>query len=108
MLTLICVITALLHIAFAGARVTLSLFALELGASALTVGVLISLLAVVPMAFAVSWGRYIDRVGVRRPRYAGPAALLAAVTAAFALPRLEMLFLVSAVAGSGFMIFHIA
>jgi predicted MFS family arabinose efflux permease len=108
MLHLICAITILVHLAFAGARVTLSLLALDLGASALTVGVLISLLAVVPMAFAVSWGRYIDRVGVRRPMYAGAAALLAAVTAAFAVPRLEMLFLVSAVAGSGFMIFHIA
>jgi predicted MFS family arabinose efflux permease len=108
MLYLICVLTVLLHLAYAGARVNLSLFALDLGASALTVGILISLLAVVPMTFAVSWGRYIDRVGVRRPMYAGAIALLAALVTAYALPRLEVLFAVSAVAGSGFMIFHIA
>ncbi|MEA3154620.1 MAG: hypothetical protein QOK44_2209, partial [Betaproteobacteria bacterium] len=64
-------ITVLLHLAFAGSRVTLSLFALSLGASAATVGLLMSLLAVVPMIFAVSWGRYIDRVGVRMPMYVG-------------------------------------
>lgn len=104
----IALLTVLLHLAFAGARVTLSLFALNLGASALTVGVLISVLAIVPMAFAVSWGRYVDRVGVRGPMYAGTVALLTALVAAFAVPRLEMLFVVSALAGSGFMIFHIA
>src|SRR5688572_30790095 len=107
-LYIIAALTVLLHLAFAGARVTLSLFALHLGASALTVGILISLLAIVPMIFAVSWGRYIDRAGVRGPMYAGAGALLAGLLAAVALPRLEVLFVVSTLAGSGFMIFHIA
>ena len=101
----IALLTVLLHLAFAGARITLSLFALHLGASALTVGIVMSLLAIVPMLFSVTWGRYIDRVGVRGPMYTGAAALLAALLAAFAVPRLEMLFVVSALAGSGFMIF---
>jgi predicted MFS family arabinose efflux permease len=101
-------ITVLLHLAFAGSRVTLSLFALSLGASAATVGLLMSLLAVVPMIFAVSWGRYIDRVGVRMPMYVGVLAVLGALLAAFAVPRLETLFIVSALSGSGFMFFHIA
>ena len=104
----IAVLTILLHVAFAGARVTLSLFALGLGASAATVGILMSLLAIVPMVFAVKWGRYVDRVGVRVPLYAGIGAQLAALIAAFVFPRLETLFFVSALAGSGFMIFHIA
>lgn len=107
-LYLIGLLTVLLHLAFAGTRVSLSLFALHLGASAATVGVLMSLLAVVPMMFALSWGRYIDRVGVRGPMYAGIALLLTALLAAFAVPRLEMLFVVSALAGSGFTIFHVA
>ena len=104
----IALLAVLLHLAYAGARVTLSLFALHLGASALTVGALISVLAIVPMVFAVSWGRYVDRVGVRGPMYAGTAAVLIALLAAFTVPRLEMLFVVSALAGSGFMFFHIA
>lgn len=104
----IAVLTVLLHLAFAGLRVAQSLFALHLGASAATVGILMSLLAIIPMIFSVSWGRYIDRVGVRMPMYAGTCAILVATLAAFAAPRLETLFVVSAVAGSGFMFFHIA
>ena len=107
-LRLIALLTVLLHLAFAGARVTLSLFALDLGASAATVGVLVSLLALVPMFFAVRWGRYVDRVGVRGPMYTGVAALLAALVLAWSVPRMEALFAVSALAGCGFSIFHIA
>jgi predicted MFS family arabinose efflux permease len=108
MLYRIALLTILLHLAFAGTRVTQSLFALHLGASAATVGMLMSLLAIVPMIFAVSWGRYIDRIGVRTPMLTGAAAVLAALIVAVALPRLETLFVVSALAGSGFMYFHIA
>ena len=104
----IAILTVLLHLAFAGARVTLSLFALDLGASAASVGVLIALLALVPMFFAVKWGRYIDRVGVRRPMYIGSVTLLAALAIGCAMPRLEALFVVSTVAGCGFSLFHIA
>lgn len=82
-LHLIALLTVLLHLAFAGARITLSLFALKLGASPLTVGLVMSLLAIVPMLFAVSWGRYVDRVGVRGPMLAGSAAVLAAMLLAF-------------------------
>lgn len=106
-LYLIALLTVLLHLAFAGARITLSLFALNLDATPLTVGLLMSLLAIVPMLFAVSWGRYVDRVGVRGPMLAGSAAVLAAMLFAFLVPRLEMLFLVSVLAGSGFILFHI-
>ena len=108
MLYLMAVLAGLVHVTFSGARVTLSLFALDLGASALTVGLVMSMLSVVPMLFAVSWGRLIDRIGVKGPMYAGTAALLAGVLVAFALPRLETLFVASALVGSGFYLFHIA
>jgi predicted MFS family arabinose efflux permease len=104
----IALLTVLLHLAFAGARVTLSLFALHLGASAASVGVLVALLALVPMFFAVKWGRYVDRVGVRGPMYAGVGGLLAALVLGWSVPRLEALFAVSVLAGCGFSIFHIA
>lgn len=107
-LRLIALLTVLLHLAFAGARVTLSLFALHLGASAATVGILVSLLALVPMFYAVKWGRYVDRVGVRGPMCAGVVAMLAALVLAWSVPRMEALFAVSVLAGCGFSIFHIA
>ena len=42
----------LLHTGVAGARVTMSLFALHLGASPFTIGVLMALLALLPMMIA--------------------------------------------------------
>ena len=107
-LYLVALLTVLLHLAFAGARVTLSLFALHLGASAATVGIVVSLLALVPMFYAVKWGRYVDRVGVRGPMYAGVLALLAGLVIGWVAPRLEALFVVAVLAGCGFSIFHIA
>ena len=100
-------LTVILHQAFAGSRVTLSLLALHLQATPLTVGVLISLLAAVPLVFAVGWGRTIDRIGVRKPLLIGACLVLGALLLAAALPRIEVLFIVSAVAGSGFMLVHI-
>ena len=93
--------------AFAGARVTLSLFALHLGATPFTVGIIISLIAVVPMVFSVRWGRRIDRAGIYKPMLLGAALVLAGLLLAFALPRIETLFAVSVLMGSGFMLYHI-
>lgn len=104
----IALLTVLLHLAFAGLRVTLSLFALDLGASAATVGVLVALLALLPMLLAVRWGRFIDRVGVRRPMLIGGVTLFAALAIGWLVPRMEALFVVSVLAGVGFNIFHIA
>ncbi|HSB78116.1 MAG TPA: MFS transporter [Candidatus Methylomirabilis sp.] len=97
-----------LHTAFAGVRVSLSLFALSLQASPFTVGSIISLLALLPMLFSVHAGRGIDRIGVRRPLLGGTASVICGIVLAYLVPRLEMLFLVSCLVGSGFMLFHIA
>ena len=98
----------LLSLAFAGFRVNLSLFALSLGASPFTVGVAVSLLAILPMIFAVTAGRVIDRVGVRTPMLLAAGAMIVGLGLAYAVPRIEILFIVSPLVGSGFMLFHIA
>jgi predicted MFS family arabinose efflux permease len=97
-----------LHAAFAGFRVNLSLFALSLQASPFTVGLILSLLALLPTLFSVHTGRVIDRIGVRRPLLAGTASVICGIALAVLVPRLDMLFLVSCIVGSGFMLFHIA
>ena len=97
-----------LHAAFAGVRVSLSLFALSLKASPFTVGLILSLLALLPTLFSVHAGRVIDRIGVRRPQLAGTVSVVCGIALAFLVPRLEMLFMVSCLVGSGFMLFHIA
>ena len=107
-LYLVVLLTILLHLAFAGSRVTLSLFAISLQASPFTVGVIMSLLAALPMLFSVHAGRAIDRIGVRRPMLIGAGAVVAGMLLAGAFPRLATLFLVSTLVGSGFILFHIA
>lgn len=105
---LIFVLTVLTHLSFAGCRVILALTAIHFQATPFTVGVILSLLAIVPMIFAVSWGRFVDRVGVRGPMLTGIVAILAAMVLGWAVPRLETLFIVSTVSGSGFILYHIA
>jgi len=100
--------TIMLHLAYAGARVTLSLFALSMQASPFTVGVLLSLLALVPMTFSVAMGRMIDRIGVRRPMLVGATLLFTGIMVAVISPTLPALFATSCLAGSGFILFHIA
>lgn len=101
-------LTILLHLAYAGGRVVLPLFALNLGATPATVGIMMSLLAALPMLFSIRAGRAVDRIGARRPMLVGAAATVTALVLACAVPRLEVLFAVSALAGSGFYLFHIA
>jgi predicted MFS family arabinose efflux permease len=104
----IVVLTVLTHLSFAGCRIIMSLTAIHYEATPFTVGVIMSLLTVIAMLFAVRWGRWVDRVGVRGPMLAGAAAILAAMVLVWAVPRLETLFVASPLAGAGFFLFHIA
>ena len=101
-------LTVLTHLSFAGCRVILSLTAIHYGASPFIIGVVLSLLTVIPILFALRWGRWVDRAGVRGPMFAGVAAILLAMVLGWAFPRLETLFVVSPLAGSGFFLYHIA
>jgi len=87
---------------------TTILFALELGASEFTVGLLMSLFALLPMLLSVSAGRLIDRAGPRRPLAVSLAALVAATALPFVFPVLEALYLSSTLLGVSFMYVHIA
>jgi MFS family permease len=101
-------LTVLTHLSFAGCRVILSLTAIHYGASPFIIGVVLSLLTVIPILLALSWGRWVDRVGVRVPMLVGIVAILLAMVLGWAFPRLEMLFVVSPLAGAGFFLYHIA
>lgn len=98
----------LAHIAFTGGRVTLTLYAIKLHAPTLVVGLLVSLLSVVPMFLSVHMGRWSDRVGVFKPSL---TALVIIVTGIL-LPALQasvaILCIASIMLGSGFMLIHIA
>ncbi|MDH4172687.1 MAG: MFS transporter [Betaproteobacteria bacterium] len=107
-LRLIIVLTVLAHVGFVGSRVTVSLHAIALGASPLTVGVLMSLYAALPMLLAVHAGRRIDRAGVAGPLFAGLLAVSAGVLLPAAWPSLGALFFAATLIGTGFLFVHVA
>jgi MFS family permease len=86
---------------------TTSLFALHLGASEFTVGLLMALFAVFPMMLSLTAGRFIDRVGPRRPLLGGFACLTAGVALPFAVPSLHTLYVSCVLIGTSFMFLHI-
>jgi predicted MFS family arabinose efflux permease len=106
-LVLIVTATVLAHAAFNGSRVTISLYALSLGATPLLVGGLMSLYAALPMFISVRSGRHVDRVGVRTPIIAATGLLALAVALPGILPGITPLFFAAAAIGCGFMLFHI-
>ncbi len=96
------------HASFGGARLAISLQALHLQASALTVGLLMSLLMLVPTFVAVHVGRWVDRAGYVRPTVLALGGLVAGELAAALLPSLAGLAVASMVVGSSFMLGHVA
>ncbi|MGP1678184.1 MAG: MFS transporter [Burkholderiales bacterium] len=101
-------LTILVHAAFNGSRMLVSLYAIHLHASTFTVGVLISSYALLPMLFAVSAGRLVDRSGARWPLFGASVAVALGTLLPFVWPRLETLYAASMLIGTGFMMFHVA
>ena len=84
-----------------------TLFALHLGAADLSVGVLMSLFALLPMLLSVSAGRLIDRVGPRRPLLGALAALALGASLPFLVPSIPTLYICASLMGLAFMLVHI-
>jgi predicted MFS family arabinose efflux permease len=105
---LVVLLSVLNSIGQRGSKVVVSLYALELGASSFTVGVLAALYAVFPLVLAVHAGRASDRIGMRTPILAGAATMAAGL----ALPALGggigVLLLCPALVGLGHIFFHVS
>lgn len=96
------------HTALAGARITTSLYALSLHASAFTVGTLIALFSLFPMLLAVPMGRLIDRIGIMRPMLAGSFAIAIGCALPSMVSGLTILYLGTMLIGTGFMVIQVA
>jgi MFS family permease len=96
------------HVSFGGARLAISLQALHLQASALVVGLLMSLMMLVPTFVAVHVGRWVDRSGYRIPTAFALAGVILGVLAAALLPSLAGLAVASVLVGTSFMLAHVA
>ena len=107
-LPLIIILMVLDHIAFNGSRVTVTLYAIHQGASALTVGVLVAMYALLPALLSVSAGRWIDRAGMEKPLLLGSATVGIGTMMPFLFPGLTVLYVTSVVVGVAFMLINVA
>ena len=101
-------LTVFSHAGFVGSRVVVSLYALNQQASPLTIGMILSLYALLPMLLAVTAGRLIDRIGVLRPMTWSGSVLVAGIALPFAWPSLHALFPAAMLIGTSFMVYHVA
>lgn len=97
----------LAHTAFAGARVALTLSALRLGGTPFEVGLVVGLLALVPMFLSVHAGRWTDRSAVGKPLLLALLMLEAGLLLA-PFPALPTLGAAAVLLGCGFMLVHLA
>ena len=103
-IVLLCMLS---HSGFGGSRVAISLYALELGATQFTIGVLMALYAVFPLLLAVHVGRLADRVGPRVPMLIGTAGVVLGLILPALFPSLATLYVSALVLGSTFHFFFI-
>ncbi|OGA41447.1 MAG: hypothetical protein A3G24_06165 [Betaproteobacteria bacterium RIFCSPLOWO2_12_FULL_62_13] len=105
---LITLITLAVQGSHIGSRVVASLFAIELGANPLLIGVLISAYAVFPLLLGVYSGRVSDRFGSRYPMLAGTSVLGLGLLLPFLWPQLATLYVSAVLAGTGFVFFNVS
>lgn len=103
----IILLTVLSHIAFAGSRVTVSLYAIHLHASPFTIGLLMALYAFLPALLSIAVGRLIDRIGVRVPMVVGSLLMVLGTFAPVLLHGVNALYFASALIGTGFMVMSV-
>jgi predicted MFS family arabinose efflux permease len=107
-LYLVVLLSVLSSIAQRGSKVTVSLYALELGAGSFAVGMLAALFATFPLLLAVHAGRISDRFGVRYPMLFGGATVAAALALPALAPGMPALYACAALVGLGHIFFHVS
>jgi MFS family permease len=102
------VLMVLTHSAYSATRLALSLTALAWQVPTVLIGVLLSLISIVPMFVSIWVGRWLDRVGTFRPLVIGSLSMLIGVALPRLWPTTTALFLSSAMMGSGFLLCHMS
>jgi MFS family permease len=101
-------IVLLTHLGVIGAKLLLALFAINLGASPVQVGLTYALFSILPAIFALTAGRWVDRVGVRLPLLLGCCGVSLTISLAFFTPGLWALYPIAACIGVCFMVYAVA
>jgi MFS family permease len=98
-LWLVMLVALMNHSTFKGSKVLMSLFAIDLGASPATIGMLYAMYSLFPVLLSVYAGKFSDRHGFRLPALIGSCGLLGSLLLPFCLPDLAMLFVAASLAG---------
>lgn len=94
--------------AFRGSKVLVSLFALELGAPQIMLGVIVALYSLCPMLLAMFAGRLIDRIGVRWPLALGSLGIALSLLLPGVLPSLTALYASALLIGASHVFYNVA
>ena len=93
---------------FRASKVLVSLFAIELGASQFTIGVMIAMYSLLPALLAVYAGKLSDRLGVRVPMLAGSFGVAAGLLLPWLSPALPALYASAALIGAAHMFYNVS
>ena len=104
---LVVLLSLLNSISRRGSKVAVSLYALELGAGSLLVGVLAALFAAFPLLLAVHAGRVSDRFGMRTPIFFGCVVMALGLLLPMMDGSLAMLIACASLVGLGHIFFHV-
>ncbi len=96
------------HACYLGSKIVVSLYALHLGASQVTIGVLAALYAAVPLMLGIYSGRLVDSKGTRWPLLGGAAVMCAGMLVSFFSNGMSALFATAVLAGAGFVFFNVS
>lgn len=105
---LILLVVMVNHVSFKGSKVLITLYAIELGASPVTNGVLFAVYGVFPALLAVYAGTVSDRLGFRVPMLVGSAGLALGLVLPFFAPGLATLFVSAGTVGLFYIFFTVA
>ena len=93
--------------AWRGSKLAVTLFAIDLGASQISIGALIALYSVAPMLLGIYAGKLTDRLGVRMPMIGGTLGVFVALIVPYLFPALPALYVTSALIGTSWVFYNI-
>ena len=101
-------LTVLNHIAYKGSKMLLSLYAIELGATPFSIGILYSLYSLFSFFLALYAGRVSDRLGPRTPMLIGSLSLAAGLLLPYFSPGLPTLFVSATLIGTLYIFYTVS
>ena len=101
-------VAMLMHSCYKGSKVLASLFAIDLGAGAATIGVLYAVYSLFAVILSFFAGKASDRYGFRLPILIGASGMLVSLLLPYFLPDLPTLFASAAVAGTCYIFYVVS